>query len=77
MLRIIAMAFTLITALSCNARAAEIHIKGSEPYVSINIKGKLEKGDYNKMISEIKRHGKIPGYISVDSELVWRNWTVA
>jgi hypothetical protein len=45
------------------ATAAEINISRD----SISIEGKLERGDYQKMITAIKKHGSIPSHISLSS----------
>ncbi len=48
------------------AKAADIFIDSKEP-ISINIRGKIERGDYKKIIKLVKKHGSIPGYIRINS----------
>jgi hypothetical protein len=48
------------------AKPADIFIDNKEP-ISINIRGKIERGDYDKIITLVKKHGSIPGYILINS----------
>src|SRR4030042_1288022 len=56
----------LILILVSGAKAADIFIEKKEP-CSITIQGNIERGDYEKIIKAVKKHGSIPGYIRINS----------
>ncbi len=66
-MRILLSILIIIFLFSFPVNAADIKISGNEPYVSIDLNGEIEKGDFRKMINVIKSYGSIPGDISVSS----------
>lgn len=48
-------------------QAAEITIKGAHPYETIQIAGKIEAGDFDRLVDLVKKHEVVPGIVGINS----------
>jgi hypothetical protein len=62
------LAFILSLLFSAHVLSADIFYEEDRPFSQLHIKGDIVKGDYQKILSLIKKNGDIPYQISLDSK---------